>query len=75
MSRAETNAITPPGDDDLIAFARLLIGDVKPFLDPVGLEAAIARHRDLWVKLYRVDEGLEELDELKPPADAGERGR
>lgn len=66
MSGQESNAIAPPGDGELIAFARLLIGDAKPFLDPEGLEQAIARHRDLWVKLYRVDEALEEIDELRP---------
>ena len=59
-------ATVMPSDDELIAFARLLIGDAKPFLDPQGLEDAIGRHRDLWVKLYRVDAGLEELEELRP---------
>lgn len=59
-----------PTDAELIAFARLLIGDAKPFLDTVGLEAAIARHRELWVKMYRVDTGLEEIDELRPAPDA-----
>ena len=66
VSSDELDPTTPPGDGDLVAFARLLIGDAKPFLDPVGLESAIARHRDLWVKLYRVDAGLEEIDELRP---------
>ena len=54
-----------PTDDDLIAFARLLIGDTQPYLDSEGLEKAIRRHRDLWVKLYRVDAGLEATEELR----------
>ena len=67
MSGDQPNAASSvPSDDELIAFARLLIGDAKPFLDPEGLESAIARHRDLWVKLYRVDAGLEEIEDLRP---------
>jgi hypothetical protein len=54
-----------PTDDELIGFARLLIGDAKPFLDPEGLAEAIGRHRDLWTKLYRVNSGLEEVEELR----------
>jgi hypothetical protein len=53
-----------PTDGELIAFARLLIGDTKPFLDPKGLEEAIGRHRELWKKLYRVNSGLDELEQL-----------
>ena len=55
-----------PSDADLIAFARLLIGDTAPFLDPEGLEEAIGRHRELWSKLYRANAGLEDLEELRP---------
>jgi hypothetical protein len=51
-----------PTDSDLIDFARLLIGDTTPFLDPEGLEHAIGEHRELWTKLYRVNAGLEELE-------------
>lgn len=53
-----------PTDGDLLAFARLLIGDTRPYLDSEGLERAIRQHRDLWVKLYRVDAGLEATEEL-----------
>ena len=58
-----------PTDEDLIAFARLLIGDTKtPYLDPARLAEAVSENRELWVKLYKVNEGLEDL-ELPPPVD------
>jgi hypothetical protein len=55
-----------PTDGDLLAFARLLIGDAKPYLDTEGLEVAIGEHRELWSKLYLVNSGLEALDAPRP---------
>jgi hypothetical protein len=63
----QDNVSDDPTNDELLSFARLLIGDTSPFLDTDGLETAIDEHRGLWVKLFRVDAGLTESNiEPKP---------
>jgi hypothetical protein len=54
-----------PTNEELLTFARSLIGDTEPFLDTKGLERGIAEHRELWLKLCRLDAELDGL-ELKP---------
>ena len=60
-----------PTDEDLIAFARSMIGDdTEPFLAPEILPKAVAKNRDLWVMLCRVSNGLEHVPvgyERDPP--------
>lgn len=47
-----------PTDEDLIAFARSMIGDdTEPFLAPEILPKAVAKNRDLSVMLCRVPNG------------------
>lgn len=62
MAVTQDNVSDDPTNDELLSFARLLIGETAPFLDTDGLERAIEEHRGLWVKLYRVDAGLAEAD-------------
>jgi hypothetical protein len=47
-----------PTDDQLIAFADSVLGDLgDPFLDDDLLQETITRHRDLWQTLFRISRG------------------
>ena len=53
-----------PADDQLIAFIDAMLSNLdRQLREPAVLEQALRDNRPMWVLLYRVSQGIDDLDD------------